>query len=60
MYTSYATYTSNQISNVEDTVPADIFTGTKFTHHKLKYVHTWVCPVYVFDKTLQQGCKLPK
>ena len=60
MYTSHATYIYNHIPNDEDTVSADIFTGTKFTHHKLKYIHTWVFPVYVLDKTLQQGCKLPK
>ena len=41
-------------------MPADIFTGTKFTLHKLKDIHVRDCPVYVLDTTLQQGSKLPK
>ena len=56
--TSYDTYIYNHMTNAEDIVPADIFTGTKFPRHKLKYLHMWVFSVYVLDPTLQQGCKL--
>ena len=53
--TSYSTYIYNHIPNAEEIAPADIFTGTKFPRHELKYIHVWGCPFYV-----QQGCKIPK
>ena len=46
--------------NSEEIAHADIFIGTKFHRHNLKYIHMWGYPVYVLDPTLQQGCKLPK
>ena len=60
MATSYASYIYNHMPNSEYILPADLFTGTKFTCHKLKYIHLLVCPIYVLDPTLQQGHKLPK
>ena len=60
MDTSYATYIYNYTPNAEDIMPSDIFAGTKFPHHNLKYIHFWGYPVDVLDATLQQGCKLPK
>ena len=60
MDTSYATFIYNHLPNAEDIAPADICIGTKFTHHKLKYIHAWGCPVYVLYPMLQQGCKLMK
>ena len=60
MVTSYSTYIYNHMHNDEDIEPPDIFTGTKFTRHKLIYIHVWGFPVYVLDTTLQQGHKLPK
>ena len=60
MATSYAIYILNFMPNAEDISPAYIFTGTKFTCHKLKDINVLVCPVYVLDPMLQQGRKLPK
>ena len=39
--TSYSTYIYNHIPNAEEIAPADIFTGTKFPRHELKYIHVW-------------------
>ena len=60
MATSYSTYTYNHMPNAEEIAPTDIFTGTKFTCNKLKYIHVWGCPVYLLDPIIQQGRKLPK
>ena len=60
MATRYATYIYNHMPNSEDITPDDLFTGTKFTYHKIKDIHLWDCPVYVLDPTLQQGLKLLK
>ena len=60
MATTYATYLYNHFPDSNGIAPADLFTGTQFPRHKLKDVHTWGCPVYVLDPTLQQGKKIPK
>ena len=51
---------SHHMHNEHRIAPADLFSGSQFPCHKLKNVHTWGCPVYVLDTTLQQGKKLPK
>jgi hypothetical protein len=40
--------------------PTDIFTKTRWPHKKFFDLHVWGCPVYVLDKSLQDGKKLPK
>ena len=60
MDTSYNTYICNHMPNAEEIYPADLFTGTKFNYHKLKYIRVWGCTVYVLDPMLQKVRKLPK
>ena len=60
MATTYAAYIYNHMPNEHGIAPADLFSGSQFPRHKLKDIHTWGCPVYVLDPTLQQGKKLPK
>ena len=50
----------NHLPNDHDIAPADLFTGTQISRHKLKDIHVWGCPVYILDPTLQQGKKLPR
>jgi hypothetical protein len=40
--------------------PADIFTGSTVHRHRLLDLHVWGCPVYVLDRQMQQGRKLPR
>ena len=60
MATSYVAHIYNHMPSDEDIAPSDIFTETKFTHHKIKYIHVWGYTVYVLDPTLQQGRKIPE
>ena len=60
MSTTYAAYIHNHFPDEHGIAPADLFSGSQFPRHKLKDIHTWGCPVYVLDPTLQQGKKLPK
>jgi len=60
MTTTYAAYIYNHFPDAHGIAPADLFSGTQFPRHKLKDIHTWGCPVYVLDPTLQRGKKLPK
>jgi len=40
--------------------PHDLFTRTRWPHKKFQDLHVWGCPVYVLDKTLSDGKKLPR
>ena len=40
--------------------PHDIFTKTRWPHSKFQDFHVWGCPVYVLDKTIADGKKLPR
>ena len=40
--------------------PHDMFTRTRWPHSKLHDLHVWGCPVYVLDKTIQDGKKIPR
>lgn len=40
--------------------PADIFTKTRWPHKRFHDLHVWGCPVYVLEKSLQDGKKIPK
>ncbi len=39
--------------------PHDVFTKTRWEQRKLMDVHVWGCPVYVLDKMISDGKKLP-
>ncbi|KAI2513070.1 hypothetical protein MHU86_1362 [Fragilaria crotonensis] len=40
--------------------PHDVFTKTRWEQKKLMDVHVWGCPVYVLDKMISDGKKLPR
>ena len=40
--------------------PSDIFTRTRWPQRKFHDLHVWGCPVYVLEKELQDGKKIPK
>ena len=40
--------------------PADVFTKTRWQQRKMHDLHVWGCPVYVLDKTISDGRKLPR
>jgi hypothetical protein len=40
--------------------PHDLFSQTRWPHSKFQDCHVWGCPVYVLDKTMQDGKKLPR
>ena len=55
-----AVHISNNTPNAHNLCPADLFTGSTIPQHRLKDLHTWGCPVYVLDPSLQAGHKLPR
>ena len=40
--------------------PHDLFFKTRWSQAKFHDLHVWGCPVYVLDKTLSDGKKLPR
>ena len=47
----------NQTSGLS---PVDIFTKSRWQQHKFHDLHVWGCPVYVLDKSMADGKKLPR
>lgn len=60
MATTYAAYIDNHFPDSHGNAPIELFSGSQFPCHKLKDVHTWGCPVYDLDPTLQQSKQLTK
>ena len=60
MTVTYAVYVYNNTPNAQNLRPADVYTGSTVPRHRLRDLHTWGCPVYVLDPTLQAGKKLPR
>ena len=58
MAVTYAVYVYNNTPNAQNLCPADFFTGSTVPRHRLRDLHTWGCPVYVLDPSLQAGKKL--
>ena len=54
LYNHVPTEASNGVS------PADIFTKSRWPHARFHDLHVWGCPVYVLDKTIADGKKLPR
>jgi transposase InsO family protein len=40
--------------------PADVFTKTRWEQRKFLDLHVWGCPVYVLEKSIADGKKLPR
>jgi hypothetical protein len=56
---TYATHVYNTTPKY-GVCPADIFFGSAVPRHRLMDIHVWGCPVYVLDRKIQQGQKLPR
>ena len=61
MSVKHACFLYNHVpSHVTGLSPSDLFTRTRWPQKKLLDLHVWGCPVYVLDKSLQDGKKIPK
>lgn len=61
MAVAHAVYLYNHMPSSDTGIsPADMFTKTRWEQRKFHDVHVWGCPVYVLDKTLSDGKKLPR
>ena len=61
MDVTHATYLWNLVPNpATGLCPADVFRPTKFEHSKVLDLHVFGCPVYVLDKSISDGKKLPR
>ena len=61
MAVKHATFLYNHVpSHVNGLSPNDLFTKTRWPQRKLIDLHVWGCPVYVLEKSIQDGNKIPK
>ena len=61
MAVRYACYLWNHVPDPTTGLsPSDLFTKTRWPQKNLHHCHVWGCPVYVLNKKLQDGMKLPK
>ena len=61
MAVDHAVYLYNHMPDPNTGVsPADLFTKTRWEQKKFQDLHVWGCPVYVLDKTISDGKKLPR
>jgi hypothetical protein len=61
MAVQHAVFLHNHVPN--DTTglsPSDVFTRTRWPQRKLHDLHVWGCPVYVLEKAMADGQKLPR
>ena len=61
MAVSHAVYIWNHVPNEETGLsPSDIFTKTRWPNKRYHDLHVWGCPVYVLDKKIADGQKIPR
>ena len=61
MAVKHACFLYNHVpSHTTGLSPADLFTKTRWPQRKFLDLHVWGCPVYVLEKSLQDGKKIPK
>jgi hypothetical protein len=61
MAVSHACYLYNHVPNPSTGLsPSDIFTKSRWPHKRFHDMHVWGCPIYVLDKSLQDGKKIPR
>ena len=57
----HAVFLFNHVpSEVTGLSPNDIFTRTRWPHKRFHDIHVWGCPLYVLQKSLQDGKKIPR
>jgi hypothetical protein len=61
MAVQHAVHIWNHVPNPETGLcPSDLFTRTRFEQSKLHDIHVFGCPVYVLDKSIADGKKIPR
>ena len=61
MAVQHAVYIWNHMPSTDTGLsPLDLFTRTRWPLSKLQDLHVWGCPVYVLNKKLADGQKLPR
>ena len=61
MAVKHACFLYNHVpSHVTGLSPSDIFSRIRWPQKKFLDLHVWGCPVYVLEKSLQDGKKIPK
>lgn len=61
MAVAHADYLHNHMPNMETGLaPVDVFTKSRWQQHKFHDLHVWGCPVYVLDKSMADGKKVPR
>ena len=61
MAVKHACFLFNHVpSHTTGLSPSDLFTKTRWPQKKFLDLHVWGCPVYVLEKSLQDGKKIPK
>ena len=61
MAVKHACFLFNHVpSHVTGLSPQDLFSKTRWPQRKFLDLHVWGCPVYVLDKSLQDGKKIPR
>jgi hypothetical protein len=61
MAVAYACYVYNHVPRPDSGLsPSDIFTKSRWPHKRFHDLHVWGCPVYVLEKSLQDGQKIPR
>jgi hypothetical protein len=61
MAVAHATWLWNHVPSVITGLsPNDLFSRTRSDQKEFLNCHVWGCPVYVLDKSLSEGKKIPK
>ena len=61
MAVTHATFLHNHVPDlVSGLCPIDIFTKTRWEQRKYHDLHVWGCPVYVLEKAISDGKKIPR
>jgi hypothetical protein len=61
MAVAHAVFLYNHVPSIDSGVsPIDLFTRSRWEQRKFHDLHVWGCPVYLLDKMLSDGKKLPR
>ena len=61
MAVSHAVYLHNHVPRTDTGIsPHDLFTRVRWEQRKFHDLHVWGCPVYVLQKSIADGKKLPR
>ena len=61
MAVQHAVFLYNHVPNLESGLsPYDLFTRSRWPQRRFHDIHVWGCPVYVLDKKISDGNKLPR